>query len=156
MSTDLCETPTLAKGELQLATFYVGDLLLGLQIDQVQEINRRLDVTSVPHSPECVRGVINLRGEVVTAIDLRTVLGMPASQLSQESRNLIVHLGDELVGLCVDRIADIITLNSDLIEPPSPNISDVEGKFFLGVYTEESEIVAVLNIHEVLEINNQN
>ena len=136
----------------QLATFYVGDLLLGLDIDKVQEINRRLDLTRVPHSPDSVRGVINLRGEVVTVIDLRTVLGMPATVVSETTRNLVVNNDGELVGLCVDQIADIITLPNEAITTPPSNTSEVDGKFFEGVYTTETEIVAILSISEALGI----
>lgn len=145
--------PRTIGAELQLATFYVGDLLLGLQIDQVQEINRRLDVTQVPHSPTCVRGVINLRGDVVTVIDLRTVLGMPPAEISEHSRNLIVNLDGELVGLCVDAIANIITIPSDAVSPPPSNLDEAEDHVFRGVYTAEREIVTILNLRETLELH---
>ena len=140
------------QGDLQLATFYIGDLVLGLQISQVQEINRRLDLTRVPHSPEYVRGVINLRGEVVTVIDLRRALGMPPVEVSKSTRNLIVNFDGEAVGLCVDKISDIIAVPEDSLSPPPSNMSDVEGKFFTGVYTAESDIIAILNIHEALSL----
>ena len=152
MTTEILDPPSSSTTELQLATFYVGDLLLGLQIDQVQEINRRLDITRVPHAPECVRGVINLRGDVVTVIDLRTVLGIPDSDLSQRSRNLVVNLNGELVGLCVDQIADIITIPADEVSPAPSNISNVDEKYFTGVYTAETEIIAILNLQEALDV----
>ena len=68
-----------AATELQFTTFYVGDILLGVDIQQVQEINRQLSVTDVPHSKDYVRGVINLRGDVATVIDLRTILGLSSA-----------------------------------------------------------------------------
>lgn len=151
MTTETATGTFVDSRSLQLATFYVGDMLLGLEIDQVQEINRCLDVTVVPHAPDWVRGVINLRGDVVTVIDLRSVLGLERGTVTKDSRNLIVNVSGELVGLCVDRIADIITVASDDLIPPPPNISAVDQRFFSGVATNEDEIVAVLNLSQALE-----
>ena len=134
----------------QYATFYVGKLLLGVDIRQVQEINRQLDVTEVPHSPDYIRGVINLRGEVTTVADLRRILGLPREEFTRDSRNLIVTSQGESIGFLVDRISDILTLRSDQINPPPRNIEGVEGRFFSGVHTLDSEIVVILNIEEVL------
>jgi len=139
-----------AAKEVQLATFYLGDLLLGLDISLVQEINRQLNVTTAPHAPDYVRGVVNLRGEVVTLIDLRAVLGLPPAVDSGNARNLIVHWKNELVGLLVDRIADILTIPTDAIDDPPANVGGVAGAFFRGVYSTKTEIVVVLDPHEVL------
>jgi len=150
---ELCASTNVTSGrEIQLATFYVDDLLLGLEIYQVQEINRLLDVTTVPHSPKEVLGVINLRGEVVTVVNLRTVLGIEAKAMTPESRNLIVSHDGELIGLCVDRIADILSLSSEDMMPAPTNISAVDGRFFTGVFTLDNEIIARLNLFEVLEL----
>ena len=142
----------VAAGKIQLATFYVGELLFGLKIDQVQEINRRLDVTRVPHAVPAVRGVINLRGEVVTVVDLRTVLGLDDGEASTQCRNVIVSHNDELVGLCVDRIADILTISVDDVNSTPSNVNEVDSRFFHGVVPLEEEIVIVLNLATVLEI----
>ncbi len=142
-------TPT-ATEELRFATFYVGDLLLGVDIRTVQEINRQVDITSVPNAPQHVRGVINLRGDVATVIDLRTVLGLPQAEESRDSRNLIVHSQEEAIGLWVDRISDILTVRPDQVSDPPSNIDGVDGKFFLGVHTLETEICVLLDVEQVL------
>ncbi|QDT69871.1 Chemotaxis protein CheV [Planctomycetes bacterium MalM25] len=147
------ETPT-ATEELQFATFYVGDLLLGVDIRLVQEINRQVDITPVPNAPQHVRGVINLRGDVATVIDLRTVLGLPQAEESRDSRNLIVHSQEEAIGLWVDRISDILTVRPDQISDPPSNVDGVDGKFFLGVHTLETEICVLLDIEQVLTDRN--
>ncbi len=149
-------TATLEAGhevetsEQQFATFYVGNILLGVDIRQVQEINRQLSVTEVPHSPDYVRGVINLRGEVTTVVDLRTILGLPHEDMGREGRNLIVNSQGESIGLLVDRISDILTLRSDQISPPPSNVDGVQGRFLSGVHTLDSEILVILNIEEAL------
>lgn len=144
-------TTTLAStDQQQFATFYVGDLLMGVDIRLVQEINRQLDVTAVPNAPSHVRGVINLRGEVSTVIDLRTILGLPEAEETRDTRNLIVHSQGEAIGLWVDRISDILTVGSDEISPSPSNVDGVDGKFFLGVHTLETEICVLLDVEQVL------
>jgi purine-binding chemotaxis protein CheW len=135
----------------QFATFHVESLLLGVSIDTIQEINRQLDVTQVPHSPDSVRGVINLRGEVVTVVDLRTLLGLKRQTDTHDSRCIVIHLQDELIGLLVDRIADTLTIPADGIEPTPANIDGIEGRFFKGVHTLESGVVVLLDVEQLLE-----
>jgi purine-binding chemotaxis protein CheW len=140
----------LANDRVQFATFYVGELLLGVDIRLVQEINRQLEMTPVPNAPRHVRGVINLRGEVATVIDLRTVLGLPPAQQTRDTRNLIVHSQGEAIGLLVDRISDILTIHPDQINEQPSNVDGVDGKFFLGVHTLENDICVLLDVEEVL------
>ena len=136
--------------ELQFATFYVGHMLLGVDIRVVQEINRQSEITQVPHAPEYVRGVINLRGDVATVVDLRTILGLPKSDSSRQTRNLIVHHRGEAIGLLVDRISDILTIDEDQISPPPTNVDGVDGRLMSGVCTLDSAIVVLLDIDQVL------
>ncbi len=143
-------TTMINAAELQFATFYVGHMLLGVDIRVVQEINRQSEITQVPHAPDYVRGVINLRGDVATVVDLRTILGLPKTERSRQTRNLIVHHRGESIGLLVDRISDILTLAGDEIDPPPTNVDGVDGRLMSGVYTLESEIVVLLDIDEVL------
>jgi len=150
MSTTLEAEPDLLATELQLATFYVGDILLGVDIRQVQEINRQLSVTDVPHSPDYVRGVINLRGDVATVLDLRTILGLPRADVTRESRNLIVQSQGESIGFLVDRISDILTVSSDQINSPPSNVDGMDGALFKGVYTLETELLIILDVDAAL------
>ena len=112
--------------------------------------NRQLDVTPVPNAPPHVRGVINLRGEVATVIDLRTVLGLPKAEPTSATRNLIVHSEEESIGLWIDRIGDILTVGPEEIAPPPANVDGVDGRFFRGVHTMESDIVVLLDVEQVL------
>src|SRR5271157_3269765 len=99
-----CET----AAEVELATFFVADLLLGIPIRKVEEISRYSSVTPVPGASESVCGVISLRGEVVTVLDLRTVLGLGKTEPTRQTRNVIVQAGGERIGLLVDRVADVV------------------------------------------------
>ena len=138
------------KSQLQVVTFEVGPALLALEISTVQEINRNFNFTNVPHAPNFVRGVTNLRGEVVTIIDLHIVLDMEATEPTAHTRNLIVNHDRELIGLCVDRVADIMTISSDLSDPPS-NLQGVPRKLIRGVHQAKGRLVMILDLNELLQ-----
>jgi len=138
---------------LEFSAFYVADLLIGVNILQVEEINRHVTLTPVPHAPECVRGVINLRGEVVTVMDLRTILGLPPGTISASTRNVVVNSRGEQIGLLVDRIADVVKAQSDAIEPTPANVSGVDGRFFKGVVKLEKELMVILDVDAALTSN---
>ncbi len=150
--TTLLKSPAIGSepSAKQYATFYVGDLLLGVDIHQVQEINRQLDVTSVPGAPDFVRGVINLRGDVATVVDLRTLLGLAETEKTRDTRNLIVHSGGEAIGLWVDRISDILEVSDHEINPTPTNLDGIDNRFFIGVYLLETELVVLLDIDQLL------
>lgn len=149
--TATLETPqTVGAREQQFATFFVGDLLLGVDIRLVQEINRQLDITPVPNAPSHVRGVINLRGEVATVIDLRRVLGLPPAEETRDTRNLIVHSQEEAIGLLVDKISDILTLRPEDVASPPSNIKGIDSRYFRGVHNRGSQIVVLLDVEQVL------
>jgi purine-binding chemotaxis protein CheW len=139
-----------ANAQLQLATFYLGEVCLAVEIGQIQEIVRDVTMTRVPESPREVSGVINLRGEVATIIDLRRVLGLPPADAAVPSRTLIVRSQDESIGLLVDRVADITTVGANELAPPPPNVGRLDGKFIRNVCPRESEILVVLDLEEVL------
>lgn len=152
--TTLAETSAAAgaTGIQELTSFYVGNLMIALPIGLVEEINRPADITRVPHAPDCVRGVVNLRGEVVTIIDLRTVLGLGEVDLSTTTRNVVVNSQGERIGLLVDRVADVVKADVDEIEPPPANVQGVDGRFFTGVYKLESDLLVLLNVEATLRL----
>lgn len=148
----MTHTSATSRGELELATFYVGGLLMGADIRQVEEINRLLDVTPVPRAPDFVVGVLNLRGEVVTVLDLGRILGMDATEIGAETRNVIVNSQDEQVGLVADRIGDVVTIPATKVDPLPANFSGPEGRFFQGVCMLDAGLLMVLDVEAVLNV----
>ncbi len=148
------ETSTIAgaASTLELATFYVADLLVGADIRQVEEINRQMDVTPLPHVPDYVLGVLNLRGNVVTVVDLRTILGIPPAGESRRSHNVIVHYEGERIGLAVDRIADVVHAPLDRIDELPANFESIDSRFLQGVYAMENELLLILDVQEALSL----
>ncbi len=150
MSTATQNTSATATGEMEFVTFHVGNILIGADIRQVEEINRHVEVTAVPHSPGYVRGVINLRGEVVTVVDLRSILGLAPTDIIKHTRTVVVNSRGEHIGLLIDRIADVVKARTDEINPPPANVGGVEGRFFKEVYKLETELLIILDIDAAL------
>lgn len=137
-------------GKRELALFRSGDLLCGLDIFHVQEINQSFAITAVYRAPDYVRGVINLRGEIVTVIDLRRKFGFDPLPLEADLQIVIVRHGDENIGLLVDSVSDVVLAESGDIESPPSNLAGVTGVYFKGIYKLEKELVAILDIKELL------
>jgi purine-binding chemotaxis protein CheW len=150
MSTTLQRSAAVHDDELELVTFFVGPHLLGAEIGRVEEINRHVNPTPVAHAPEAVRGVVNLRGEVVTVLDLRNILGLGRTEIDKQTRNVVVNYGGERVGLLVDRIADVVNTRWSEIKPPPANLSGIAGRFFDGVHEMDRQLLTVLDLDEVL------
>lgn len=145
------ERAMLRQDSLQFATFYVGEQLMGVDLRQVHEINRHVDATPVPHAPEFVRGVVNLRGEVVTVVDLRAVLGIDGEVARGERRCVIIDAGGEKTGLLVDRIADVVAIGADQLDPPPANVGGVDGRRLIGVCRLEQALLVVLDVNAIWE-----
>ena len=136
---------------VELASFYVGEALCGMDILKVQEINKLIEMTRVPQAPEYVLGILNLRGEIVTIIDLGKKLGLKSTELSNKTRNIIVNSNEEHIGLMVEQISDVFQAEREKIEAPPANIGGVQGKYFTGVFITEDRLIGILDVEKVLE-----
>ncbi len=143
------------KAVLELATFYIGDALCGMDILKVQEINKLMEMTQVPQAPEYVVGILNLRGQIVTIIDLGKKLGLGETDLGTDPRNIIVNAPGEHIGLLIKKISDVVMADPAKIEPAPANMAGVQGHFFTGVYKTEDKLVGILDIHEVLKMETE-
>ncbi len=134
----------------ELTIFQVADISCGLDTSDVQEINKHIEITSVFGGPEFVRGIINLRGDIVSIIDLRKKFKLEEVELNESMRIVIVKSHDEYVGLLVDRIDDIVIADPNLIEPPPSNISGITGEYFTGILKAEGSLISILDIDNIL------
>ncbi len=140
------------KNTIELATFYVGDALCGLNILNVQEINKLMDMTNVPQAPDYVTGILNLRGQIITIIDLGKKLGLDKQSIGNDPRNIIVNYPGGHVGLLIKKISDVVIADSDKIEPAPANMNGIQNIFFTGVYKTDKNLIGILNIEEVLKL----
>ena len=141
--------------ELEIASFYLGETLMGVPIEFVEEINHHLDLTPVPHVPACVRGVMNLRGGVVTVIDLAAVLGLDPTVITRQTCNVVVRSAGEQVGILVDRVGDVIRTARNRIDPPPANVAGAEGRFFRGVCKLADSLLLILDTDQILDEETQ-
>ena len=136
---------------IELATFYIGEALCGMDILNVQEINKLMNMTYVPQAPTYVNGILNLRGQIVTIIDLGKKLGLSSTVKGNECRNIIVNSRGEYIGLLVDKISDVVKAYRNKLEPPPANIGGVHGRFFESVFKTDISLIGVIDIEEVLK-----
>jgi purine-binding chemotaxis protein CheW len=142
--------PQAGAATLELVLVAIGNLRCGIDLRCVQEIDRNLDITRVRHAPAYVRGVVNLRGQLLTVIDLRKKFDLDPVDTTSETRIVVVEQGDGAVGLLVDRVDDIIAASAQDMEPPPSNVGRVAGALFRAIYKMEDGLVAVLDLEEVL------
>jgi purine-binding chemotaxis protein CheW len=143
---------TCSSGELQVTTFRLGDRLLGIDIAAIREINRVGEMTPVPDAPAAVRGVINLRGDVVTVLDLRVMLDLDPAPLTLQSRWIILDAGTERVGLLVDRVEDVTTVALQDAEGLPPTASPTEQRHFQAVYQLDQDLLVLLDVTHLVDV----
>jgi len=131
--TEMAVRDTTATDDLQLVLFELGDETYGVRVLMVEEIIRYQDITAVPHAPEFVRGVLNLRGRIIPVLDLRERFRMPSAEATRDTRIVVVEAAGTTVGLIVDSVDEVRNLPQDSIEPPSPIVTTVDSDFLLGV-----------------------
>jgi len=136
---------------LEFSTFYVGGALCGINILNIQEINKNFEITQIPQAADYIEGILNLRGRIVTIIDLGKKLGLEPANKDKDNRNIIVNSEEEHIGLLIDSISDVVVAKKDDIEPAPSNIGSIKGKYFQGVVKTEKQLIGILDIDEVLK-----
>ena len=133
-----------------VSTFFMGDTVWGINILKAQEVIRIVDVTRVHHAPDYIVGIINLRGKIVTIIDLAKKLNLTKLTITPISRIIIVQWKNEYIGFLVDKVSDVISAQKEKLIPPPSNINGTQGKYFEGVYQEDKQLIAILDVDQVL------
>jgi purine-binding chemotaxis protein CheW len=150
MSVEEQATNRVAGGdERQLVVFQLGVEFYGVEISCIHEIVRMQKVTRVPRAPAFVEGVINLRGKVIPVIDLRHRFGLPAADHTRASRIVVVEIGDQVVGLVVDGVSEVLRINPALIEPPSPVVAGIDSEYLRGIARLPDRLVILLDLDRV-------
>jgi purine-binding chemotaxis protein CheW len=134
----------------QWVTFMLDNEKYGINVMQVREVLRNIEIAPVPGAPSYVLGIINLRGNVVTVIDTRARFGLSTVEIHEESRIVIIETMDQTVGLLVDSIAEVADILKSQIEV-TPNIgNDESSKYIQGVHSKEGELLILVAVEKVL------
>jgi len=153
----------------QIATFILGETLLGIDILLVKEVYRQISITPIPDAPDHLRGLINLRGRVVTVIDLNACLNRPKTDNIEKCRLLIlktddeiihyqqggkigeVTLGEDIVGFLINSMDNVVTVEEDEIIPAPSNLESVEETLIEGVIKLGDRLVILLDVNAILD-----
>ena len=131
-------------------SFFLDREEYGIEILRVREIIGLMPITSVPRTPEYLRGVINLRGKVIPIIDLRLKFDMPGVENTEETCIIVVQSGDESVGAVVDKVSEVLDIpDEDIVDAPSLG-ADVNTDYILGIGKPDSGVKLLLDIDKVL------
>ena len=129
----------------QFCTFRLDGHFLGVEVERVKEVIRFQEMTPVPLAGAAVSGLINLRGQIVTALDLRRCLGLPARAEGRAPMNVVVRSGGRAVSLLVDEIGDVLDVPADAFEQAPTTLDRVDRSLFTGVYKLEGKLLLVLD-----------
>src|ERR1700735_2973363 len=136
----------------QFCTFYLDKLLFGVELKDVQEVIRSLEMTRVPLAPDVVSGLINLRGQIVTAVDLRRRLELEPVPPGARPMNVVVRSEDGSVSLLVDEIGDVVEVEEDTFEPPPETLRGPVREMILGVHKLDNRLMHVLDIEKACQM----
>ncbi|WP_273148804.1 chemotaxis protein CheW [Methylophaga thiooxydans] len=134
---------------LQWVTYQLEDEFYGINVMQVQEVLRLIEIAPVPGAPSYVLGIINVRGNVVTVIDTRSRFGLSTKEPDESSRIVIVEVSGHVIGMLVDSVAEVVYLRQSEIDT-APNISDDSSRFIQGVCNREKYLLILVDVNKLL------
>jgi purine-binding chemotaxis protein CheW len=135
----------------QFCTFYLEKLMFGVELERVQEVIRFLEITEIPLAPRVVSGLMNLRGQIVTGLDLRRRLGMSDRPAETHPMNVVIRSADGAVSLQVDEIGDVVEVTEDSFERPPETLQGKVREVILGVHKLEKTLLHVLDTEKACE-----
>ena len=137
----------------QLSTFLVGDLLFGVDVLCVQEVLRFQHMTPVPKAPQAIEGLINLRGQIVTALDMRRRLNLPPRKENETPMNVVIRRTDGAVSLLVDEIGDVLHAEAENYEEPQNNLAPETRKIVKSIYKLKDRLLLVLDEERAVDLS---
>ena len=136
----------------QFISFSVGAEEYGLELLRVKEVIRIREITWLPKAPTFVKGIINLRGDVIPIIALREKFGLPAQETTATTRVIVVEIDGRLMGMVVDAASQVVRIPADQIAPPPPVLGGLSQEFVTGVGKLDDKLVILLNVDAILDV----
>ena len=136
----------------QFCTFHVHGLYFGIEVAKVQEVMQHRATEQVPLATSVIEGLINLRGQIVTAIDLRRRLNLPERSESQPPLHVVVRTDEGPVSLLVDEIGDVLEVDQGNFEPPPESLQGTARELILGAHKLEGKLLLVLNMEKTIDL----
>lgn len=146
------KTSTISEEKRQLVTFILGEEEFGIELHQVKDIITVSEISEVMTAPVSVLGMINLRGKVIPVIDTRKRFNLSEQPLTRKSRIIIVEKNNELIGLLVDQVTEVLKVSESTVEPPPDNKQQISSTFFKGLCNLSGRITVLLDLGQVLQV----
>mgnify|MGYP006303569557 CR=1 FL=1 len=141
--------------QLQMVTFQLGEELYGIDIMKVDGIVREENIRSIPNAPHYVEGIFNLRGNIIPVISLHKRFHLQPAQLSEEDKLLsgmvIINLNNMLIGIIIDKVSRVLTIEKEKIQPPPQMISGIGAEYIKGVTQEDDKYLIILDIYRLFD-----
>lgn len=148
--------PVQNSSVLQYCTFLVSDLYFGIDVRRVQEVLRVQEITPVPQSPHVIAGLINLRGQIVPAVDMRRRLSLADRPLEVEPMNMVVRTEEGAASLLVDEIGDVLDVDAASFEPVPDNVTPAQRDLIQTVCKLRDRLLLILDADKALELSSEN
>lgn len=140
----------------QFISFSIGEEEYGLELLRVKEVIRIREITWLPKAPSFVKGIINLRGDVIPIIDLRDKFGLEAKEATAMTRVIVVEVEGRMIGMVVDSASQVVRIPADQIDPPPPMLGGFSQEFITGVGKLEDKLIILLNTDAILTMEEMN
>ncbi|MEN6436253.1 MAG: chemotaxis protein CheW [Anaerolineaceae bacterium] len=137
----------------QLVVFSIGNEFYGVDVDAVESIIKMQEITRLPHAPEFVEGITNLRGAVVPILDLRKRFGLEAVEATRDTRIMIVNMNNTNVGMVVDAVTQVVRISAESIDPPPQMAMTVNSAFIKGIAKLDEMLIILLDLKKVLTVD---
>ncbi len=144
--------PELDDGERVFVTLSLAGQLCGVAVDGVRDVLGPQAITRIPLALPEIAGSLNLRGKIVTAIDMRRRLGLLPANAGDPCMSLVTELGGELYALIVDQVAEVLPLPARQLEPSPPTLSPIWRQFSVGVHRVADRLMVVLDLQRILDL----
>lgn len=141
--------------QIQLVTFQLGEELYGIDIMKVDGIVREENIRAIPNAPPYVEGIFNLRGNIIPVINLHKRFHLKPAELSEEDKLLsgmvIININEMLIGVIIDKVSRVLTIDKDKIQPPPQMISGIGAEYIKGVTQEKEGYLIILDIERLFD-----
>lgn len=139
-------------------TVKIGEFLFGIDVSLIREVNRSADMTPVAQAPEMIRGLMNLRGQIITIFDPGIMLGLKERKVENTTRCVVLKSKEEgsplqindIVGILVDNVGDIINVNTNEHSPPPPNLNEINSQYIQSIVKLEKDLLLILDMEKIL------
>jgi purine-binding chemotaxis protein CheW len=141
---------TQIPGSLQIVSFRLADEEYGIEITKIQEIILMGEITRVPQTPPYVKGLINLRSNIIPIIDLRSRFGLAEASANDDTRIMVVNVKGKTIGLIVDAVSEVHRVSQDQIAPPPPTVAGLGRDYLIGLAKLDNRLLILLDIDKIM------